>query len=140
MAVKVGKVASVRLGTYKIAGMGQWGLSGFTREVLDDTEFGDDIKSFVFGIGDAGEVSFEGNYDPADTTGQALLNSACENASAFSGGTVGLVFYIDNTSYWSVTTGGQILVTKATAVTMEKSGLGRISFTGKVSGGKMVLQ
>lgn len=137
MAAKPGYVASVRVGTFKVAGMGQWSFSGFTREVLDDTEFTDTIKTFVFGIGDAGEVSFEGNFDPADST-QLLLNSAVIFNSAFTGGLGGLAFYIDSTNYWTVTTGGNILLTKANAITMERSGLGRISFAGRVSGGQMV--
>jgi len=134
---KVGKIASVKLGTYSVSGMGTWTLSGYTREVLDDTEFGDDIKTFVFGIGTAGTLSFAGLYDPTDSTGQTLLNSACINASTFTGGD--LKFYIDNTSYYTNDTGSNILLTKCDAITMEKSGLGQCSFEATISGGAMVL-
>lgn len=134
---KVGKIASVKLGTYKVSGMGTFTLSGFTRDVLEDTEFGDDIKTFMFGLGTGGTLSFSGLYDPTDSTGQVLLDSACKNSSTFTGGDLKL--YIDNTSYLTVDTGGNILITKCKAITMEKNGLGQCSFEGTISGGAMVL-
>jgi len=137
MSVKVGKTASVKLGTYSISELGTWTLSGFTREALDTTEFGDDIKTFTFGVGTSGTLSFAGNYDAGDSTGQDLINSACKNASVFTGGDLKL--YIDNTSYYTVDTGGEILITKSDATTMDKSGLGQVSFEGTISGGAIVL-
>jgi hypothetical protein len=138
MASKAGKLAGVKYNGTKVAGMGQLNLSGFTRETLEDTEFGDDIKSFVFGMGDGGTVDFSGIYDPADTTGQVALDALCAAGTTLSTGTAGLAFYIDSTSYWSLDA-GTMLLTKSHAITMEKNGLGQISFSAKVSGGKMVL-
>lgn len=137
MASKSGFAAKVTLGTYLIAGMSTWNMDGYSRETIEDTAFGDSVKKYVFGFGSGGTISFNGNYDPADTTGQAILNSACVNASALGSGSIRL--YIDNTSYWTVGNGGTLLVTKANGVTMEKSGLGQISFAAQVSGVAMVL-
>ena len=139
MASKSGFAAKVTMSATTIAGMGTWSMDGLTRETIEDTAFGDTVKKYVFGFMDGGAISFDGNYDPADTTGQDILNSACINASALGSGSIRL--YIDNTSYWTIasTSGGELLVTKANAVTMEKSGLGKISFTAKVSGDAMVL-
>lgn len=138
MAAKVGKLASVKYNGNKVCGMGTWSLSGFTRETLEDTEFGDDIKSFVFGMGDGGTVEFSGIYDPADTTGMIALDALCIAGTSLAASTAGLAFYIDSTSYYSVT-GGTILPTKSVAVSMDKNGLGQISFSGKISGGYMKL-
>jgi len=137
MASKSGFAAKVTMGTYTIAGMGTWSMDGVTRETIEDTAFGDTIKSFVFGFMDGGSLSFDGNYDPADSTGQDILNSACVNASALGSGSIRL--YIDNTSYWTIGSTGELLVTKAKAITMDKNGLGKVSFSAKVSGSEMVL-
>lgn len=137
MASKSGFAAKVTLGTYLIAGMGSWSMDGYSRETIEDTAFGDTVKKYVFGFGSGGTISFNGNYDPTDSDGQAILNSACVNASALGSGSIRL--YIDNTSYWTVATGGELLVTKANAVTMEKNGLGQVSFSAQVSAAAMVL-
>jgi len=66
-----------------------------------------------------------------------LLNAACIGSSLFTGGDLRL--YVDSTSYWTVDTGHNILITKAPAITMEKSGMGTVEFSAVVSGGTMVL-
>ena len=137
MATKSGRIASVKIGTYKVAGLGTWSWSGITREVVEEDSWDLDIKKKHFGVGDAGELTFGGLYDAIDATGQDLLNSACLNSSAFTGGD--LKFYIDSTSYWTVNTGYTILVNKAPAVTMEKSAMGTVEFGAVVSGGTMIL-
>lgn len=137
MASKSGFAAKVTMGTYTIAGMGSWSMDGVSRETIEDTAFGDTVKKYVFGMMDGGSLSFEGNYDPADSTGQAMLDSACKNASLLGSGSIRL--YIDNTSYWTVPSTGSLLVTKANAISMEKNGLGKVSFSAKVSGAAMVL-
>lgn len=132
MSAKAGKLASVKHMGNAVAGMGTWNMSGITRDVLEDTEFGDDVKTFVFGQADGGTIDFEGLYDPADTTGQLTLNQAIIDGTVQS--TSMLQFFIDSTSYWSVSSGGTLLITKAQQVSMDKSGLGRTSFSCKVSG------
>ena len=137
MATKSGRIASVRLGTYKVAGLGTWSYGGFSREVIEEDSWDLDIKKKHFGVGDAGELTYSGLYDASDPTGQDLLNSACLNSSAFTGGD--LKYYIDNTSYWTVDTGYEMLATKCHAITMEKSAMGTVDFTAIPSGGHMVL-
>lgn len=137
MSTKSGRIASVKVGTYKVAGQGTWSLSGFSREVIEEDSWDLDIKKKHFGVGDAGEITFSGLFDGDDTTGQDLLNSAGINSSLFSGGDV--KFFIDNTSYWTVDTGHNMLVTKCNAITMEKSAMGTVDFTIQVSGGEMIL-
>lgn len=142
MATKSGRIADVKIGTTTIAGMGTWTLGGFTREVIEEDSWDIDIKKKYFSVGDAGTITFSGLYDTPDATGQALINSACINSSVFSGGlssTSTLNFFIDNTSYWTVDTGGNILITKCQSITMEKSSMGTVDFEAVVSGGVMVL-
>ncbi len=136
MAVRIGKITKVTVGASTVAEQGQYSLSGFSRDALDSTAFGDDVKEYTFGVGDAGEISFSGNYDPTDTNGQLIVDSACLNASVFTGGD--LKFYVDSTSYLTVGTGGNILITKCKAISRDKAGLGTISSTANISGKQMI--
>lgn len=141
MSFKVGKtVAGVKYNGTKIAGMGTFSLSGFSRETLEDTEFGDDVKTYLFGMGDGGTVSFSGLYDPDDTTGQVAFDALCAAGTSIGTGTSGLAFYIDASSYWSLSgSGATMLPTKSHSVSLDKNGLGQITFEAKISGGQMVL-
>ena len=130
-AAKAGKLAKVTYVGATIAGMGTWNLSGFTRETLDDSEFTDDIKTMVFGLGDGGTVEFAGYFDPDDTAGQIALNALIVAGTVV---TSTLRFYVDAASYWTVASGSSFLITKGQAVTMDKNGLGQCSFSAKISG------
>ncbi len=137
MTILKGKTAQVKLFENIIAEQGQYSFSGFTRDNVESTAFGDDVKKFTFTLGDGGTISFSGNYDPSDSNGQNLINSYCSNGSTFAVGD--LRFYINNTSYITVATGGQILVTKVKAINFTQSGLGTISFEGKVSSNSLTI-
>ena len=134
MASVGGRLAKVMYGSVVIAGMGTWSLSGFVPDVLEDTAFGDTVKKWVnAGIGDAGTVSFSGNYDPDDTGGQVALN-ALQYSDV---GLTNLYFYETPSKFWRVGAGGSIVLEKMNAITMEKNALGKIEFSGKVSGKAM---
>ena len=137
MAVKPGRIAKVCCGTYTVAEMGTWSMGGLTNETLDSSGFGTALRTFEFGLGDSGAITFSGFYDPTDTTGQSLIKSAALNKSKMQT----ISFFIDSTSYWTLKTSGNtgnLLITKADAITMEFGGLGRIDFEGKISG-EMIL-
>ncbi len=130
MASIGGRLAKVMYGSTVIAGMGTWSMSGFIPDVVEDTAFGDTVMRWKqAGIGDAGEVSFSGNYDPADTNGQTALNAMINTDSELTN----LYFYVSTSVFWRVAAGGAIVLTKFNNVTMSKNGLGTIEFTGKVS-------
>lgn len=145
MAVKVGHKAKVSLGSSTIVGMGTWTMSGITSDQLDASDFGDNWKIFEFGMKDGGQVTFNGLLDPADETGQEALQRAnMDNTDLTS-----LRLYVDQTSYYEpcqstgyfspFNTTGQDTVYSYVNITsydvsIDKSGLGQISFTGKVSG------
>jgi hypothetical protein len=143
MAVKVGKNASVKIGTSAVAEMGTWSLDGITNELLESTAFGDEFKEYVLGVGDYGGISFSGNFDMTDTNGQLLLDSALRNKAVLTS----LRLYIDNTSFYIPNTNftssggatGAGILLQTIAIAFDKAGIGTISFTGKCTGPMMLL-
>ena len=146
MAVKVGHKGKVTLGASTIVGMGTWSLSGITADQMESSDFGDNWKQYEFGMKDGGQISFDGLLDPADTTGQQALQKAnLDNTDLTS-----LRLYIDLTSYYepcqstgyfapgSLSTGQDTILSVVNVISydigLDKSGLGTISFTAKVSG------
>ena len=121
-------------GSTVVAGLGTWSMSGFVPDIKEDTAFGDTVMSWKqAGIGDAGTVSFDGNYDPTDTNGQVALNALANTDSELTN----LYFYESTSVFWRVTDGGAIVLDKFNAVTMSKNDLGKVSFSGKVSKERM---
>lgn len=134
MASIGGKTAKVMYGSVTIAGIGEWSMSGFVPDVVEDTAFGDEVKSFVnAGIADAGEVTFSGNYDPDDTDGQVALNALADSVV----GLTNLYFYESTSVFWRVKAGGSIILTQVQNPKFIKNGLATVSFTGKISGKAM---
>jgi hypothetical protein len=145
MAKLVGKDGAVKLGAASVVGMGTWTLDGIVVDELESTEFGDTWKSYLYGLKDGGTVSFNGLFDPADSTGaQKILEANLYNSAL-----TNLHFYVDNTSYYTpcqtmgyfspfLTTGAPTKTSNLRITTMnigmDKSGLGTISFSAKVSG------
>ena len=126
-----GRLAKVMYGSTVIAGMGTWSMTGFVPMVMDDTAFGDTVLKWKqAGIGDAGEVSFAGNYDPGDINGQVALNALANTDVELTN----LYFYESTSVFWRVAAGGAIVLTKFNAIVMDKNALGTIDFAGKVSG------
>jgi len=135
MATKSGRLASVRIGAVKVAGMGTWTLGGYTREVIEEDSWDVDIKKKYFSVGDAGTLTFSGLHDPADAS-QITLNSACNNSSTFVSGDIR--FYVDAAKYWTIAVGGTIMITKVQSITLEKSAMGTVDFEGVIEDGVMV--
>lgn len=130
MASVGGRLAKVMYGSVVVAGIGEWSMSGFVPGVVDDTAFGDTVQKWVnAGIADAGEVSFSGNYDPADTAGQVALNGL----ATADVGLTNLYFYETTSAFWRVASGGTIVLTEVGNPKFIKNGLATISFKGKIS-------
>lgn len=133
MAFKAGNNAKVTLGANTVVGMGTWELTGITTDLLDASAFGDVAKQWLTGMLDYGGVNFSGLYDPADSTGQAILLSANINNSKIAN----IRLYVDANSYWTpnvtqVSAAGMLV--QSTAISIEKSGLAQIRFTAKATG------
>jgi len=142
LAVLNGRFQKVTYGTTKVLGAGKFSLSGLSRKTLEASEFGDDIDVFEFGTADGGTISLSDVlYDPADTTGQAMLDALVAGAVKSLGNnlTSGLRFYINSTSYRQVGTSGHILLTSGYKLDVDRNGLAKCGFEGKVSGAVMFL-
>ncbi|MFH2077048.1 MAG: hypothetical protein ABIJ57_17195 [Pseudomonadota bacterium] len=137
-----GKFSKVTYGTTKILGAGRFSLSGLTRKTIDASEFGDDIDIFEFSTADGGTISItDVLYDPTDSTGQALVDALIAGSLKSLGNnlTSGLRFYINSTSYRQVGTSGHILITGGYKLDIDRNGLAKCGFEGKVSGAPMIL-
>ncbi len=145
MARKVGKDCKVTLGSSTVVGMGTWSVDGSSMDEFDSTAFGDNYKTYEYGCKDGGAITFDGFYDPSDSTGQIALQLANLSNTAVTT----LRLYVDNTSYYapcqttgyfspSNTTGfgTQLSSVRITSfnVKADKSGLLTTSFTAKISG------
>jgi len=130
-----GKGGKVMYGSVVVADIVEWSMSGFTMAVTDKgTAFGETVKTYVsLDEGDPGTISFNGNYDPADTNGQIALSTACKAGN----GITNLYLYANTSTFWRIGSGGSIIVTKCDAVTLPRSGMGKISFEGQASGAAM---
>ena len=145
MAVKVGHLGKVSLGASTIIGMGTWSLSGITADQMESSAFGDNWKTYEFGMKDGGQVTFNGFLDPADVTGQEAL----QKANIANTDLTSLRLWVDATSYYepnqttsyfspNLTSAQNTPVSYVNIISydigMDKSGLATISFTAKVSG------
>ena len=129
-----GRLAKVMYGSTLIAGMGTWEMTGFIPEIQEDTAFGDTVKKYKqAGIGDAGEISFEGQYDPDDTSGQVAFRALQNTDSELTN----LYFYESTSIFWRVAAGGYLIPSKFAGPKFGKNMLATIAFTVKVSGKQM---
>lgn len=129
-----GKTGKVMYGAVVVANIKEWSISGFAQAVAEVSAFNDSVKTYLaVESGDPGTITFSGNYDPADSTGQIAL------AALVSGGVglTNLYLYANTATFWRVGSGGTIIPTKANAITLARNGIGTIHFEGKVSGAAM---
>ena len=143
MASKPGRNCKVTLAANNVLGMGTWEIGGGAVEELDTTEFGNQFQEIELGVVTGGNASFSGIYKKSDTQGQDLLRAAFYNKSDITT----LRFYVDSVSYFTpnstTAAGGGLpaesqvsyinLISEPT-ISVDKSGLVEISFTGKISG------
>jgi len=133
-STKNGRFASVRLGTYIIAGIGNYSLDGWTNDTVETTAFGTIAKTYEFTMQSYGTVKFAGMYMTGDTTGQDLLLSAWQNQSKLTN----LRFYIDSTSYYTAGVTSQsdsgFLMQSYGTISFDKAQVGQTSFSAQVSG------
>ena len=149
MGYKSGKDCKVTIGTDTVVGMGTWSISGVTADQMDTSAFNDNWKTFEFGMKDGGTIEFSGLGDPADVTGQEVLELANLNNTDMTT----LRLYVDDTSYYEPcqTTGyysptsdsGNDTILSwvnivSYSINADKAGMLQKSFSAKVSG-NMVL-
>jgi len=137
---KSGHKCKVTLGATQILGIGTWSWSGFSKELLEDVEFGDSYDDYVAGLMRCGTIAFSGKYKKDDTTGQDYLRSCLLNDLTLTS----LRLYADSVSYFTpnstTAVGGGLPAetpvghVKVTSIdtTFDKGALGEISFTAQV--------
>ena len=139
--VQSGSFQKVTLGaTSKVLGSGVFSISGDTRKTVDVSEFGDDIDKFEFSTADGGTISISGvNLDPTDPEQNTLRAAVQNKVKLINSTTSGPRFWINSTSYYTIGTSGEILMTAAGEVGSDRNNVAKTKFEGKVSGAFMYL-
>lgn len=136
MAKISGKGGKVMYGSVTLANVTEWSMTGVSMGLIKkDPAFGDTIvEKETDGILEPGQISFKGNYDPADrSAGQGAIAAQLVLGSKLTN----LYLYANASTFWRVGTGGSIIITKADAITLPRSGNGTIDFAGEVEGAAM---
>lgn len=140
-AVLSGAFKKVTLGaTSKVLGAGVFSISGGTRKTVDISEFGDDVDVFAFGTADGGTIAITGaNLDVTDPEQNRLRSNMENKVPLINSVTSGPRFWINSTSYYTIGTSGEILITSAGEVAADRNNVAKTKFDGKVSGAFMYL-
>ena len=154
MAVAEGRnglvtVTTTAAGKHTIAELGNWSVSGISRDMIDYTAFGDTVKKFKPGMLDPGSISFAGFYDGTDDTGQVSLITYLSSGASIgnSASSANMICKLrlwensdtdfDSYGFWSCTgSSGEIYITSMD-LGQDKNGLGTVSFSAKVSKGAL---
>ncbi len=132
MAKTTGVGGKVMYGSIVVAEQVAWSMSGFSQPLTSaPTAFGDTgVKTYeIAELGEGGTIEFNGTYDPSDASGQAKLDTLCGLGSHLTN----LYFYFAPATYWAVGSGGYIILTKAKAPNVTRSGYPTIAYSGQVS-------
>ena len=152
MAVTEGRNGKITVRTtaannVTVAEMGSWSISGWTRDMVEHSAFQDTAKRWKPGLLDGGQVQFSGYYDPSNSSGQGKLIAAFTSGKAISNATTLKIrkmrFWgsddtaLPNYGFWSVIGSSGSLYITSMELGQEKSGLGSLSMTAKVSEGML---
>ncbi len=136
MTLKAGYKGKVLIGAVTIGGSTTWSNSGAVREMLEDTEFGDEHKTHIPGQIEGGEITVTGNYLIDEDTGQQLLKTRFDAGTQITDIklylSLGDAFY--QTPDTTTTPPSFVTFTKYNNVDNDKSGVGTFNATFKVSG------
>ena len=134
---------------HTVGEMGSWSISGWTRDMVEHSAFQDTAKRWKPGLLDAGQVQFNGYWDPSSTEQSKLVTLFTSGTYIGNTTTTGVAsqlrfFASDDTTvannygFWSCTGGnGRFYITSFEAG-QDKSGLGTLNMTVKVSCGILV--
>lgn len=132
MSKQTGKNGKVMYGSLVVAEQVAWSMSGFTQPVTSaPTAFGDTgVKTYeIADLGEGGTIEFNGTYDPSDAGGQLALDACCEAGLHLTN----IYLYFNTNTYWAVGAGGYIIMTKAKAPNVTRSGFPTTAYSGQVS-------
>ena len=137
----IGSFQKITLGTTsRVVGAGKYSYSGFTRKTVDISEFGVDIDIFDFGSADGGTVSIsDAAFDPSSIENNLLVSYAQTPLKMIRSLTTGIRFWLNSTSWMTIGSSGNLLITSGLKVDADRSGVAKTSFEMKVSGDYMVI-
>jgi hypothetical protein len=133
---KVGYKGKVKKGSTAIAGIATWSYSGTVRGMEDDSELGDEHKTFVGVQLEGGEITLTGHYLIDEDAGQQLLRTAILADSPWTD----IKLFTDElgNKYYepdpTTTPASYVSVTKFDEISQDKAGIVTFSATLKVSG------
>ena len=130
----LGKVTVPADGEKSVLEMANWVISGMETDMLEDTQFTETFKSYIPGQGDGGIVTVSGNYNPEDdltTEGQGYLMDAWINKTAVATPK----FYFNDTEYFELTGGGTAWCQSIDDLGTDQTGLCKLTFVIRISGG-----
>ena len=141
----IGIKCKVTIGDDKVVGIGNWHVSRGTVDSFDASQFGDNWEMLRYGIKRDASISFNGNFFPDDNDGQGAVERAYiqgtdlpdirfyYNDDDFLGPNQVVGYFSDSLPVGAGTPVSTVRVTNC-EVSIDKSGLGSISFTAKCSG------
>ena len=136
-ATKNGLLAGIYVGSDKLLGASEYQATGSVRKTIECSEFGVDCDGFDFGSLDAGSITINNVLSDPTSPAQIALDAAIANGTKY--GPNGIKFMRDATSYWTVGTGGYLLITKSGGRGLGRNKLETCSYEFKLDSAELVL-
>jgi hypothetical protein len=137
-ATKNGLLAGVMVGNDLLLGANEYSASGSVRKTIEASEFGVDLDGFDYGSMDGGTISIPNVLSDPTSAAQAALDAAITDGTKF--GPDDIKFMRDATSYWTIGTGGYLLITKSGGRGLGRNKLETCSYEFKLDSAEMVLK
>lgn len=133
-----------------IAEMGSWSISNMSRNMIEVSAFKDTARDYLPGSMNAPTITFQGYWDPTNTTGQKKFWDVYSSGVSIGVKSTAVniltnlrLWANDSTThgpkgFWSCTgsTAAEIFFTNV-QLSNDKNGVGQVTFTAQVSGGAL---
>ncbi|HSW62171.1 MAG TPA: Ig-like domain-containing protein [Dissulfurispiraceae bacterium] len=136
-AIKNGLLAGVMVGSDVLLGANEYKASGSVRKTIEASEFGVAIDGFDYGSLDAGSITIPNVLSDPTSAAQAALDAAISAGTKF--GPDEIKFMRDATSYWTIGTGGYLLITKSGGRGLGRNKLETCDYEFKLDSAELVL-
>jgi hypothetical protein len=137
-AIKNGLLAGVMVDSDLLLGASEYQASGSVRKTIEASEFGVDIDGFDYGSMDGGTMSIPNVLSDPTSAAQITLDAAILAGRKFAPDEI--KFMRDATSYWTIGTGGTLLITKSGGRGLGRNKLETCSYEFKLDGALLVLK
>jgi hypothetical protein len=137
-ATKNGLLAGVMVGSDMLLGASEYSATGSARKTIEASEFGVDCDGFDYGSLDPGTITIPNVLSDPTSAAQAALDAAITAGTKF--GPDEIKFMRDETSYWTIGTGGYLLITKSGGRGLGRNKLETCSYEFKLDSAELVLK